>query len=136
MPNFNSVILMGHIVAEPEPGETPSGSNFLKGSIAVTEKWTDSNGDKKEDTSFFNWILWGKRCAPFEQYVHKGDPILLQGRLKQERWQNNEGQNRSKVLLKVFDFQFIPRREKPVEDAKMNEEPSTLDVGNDEVIPF
>jgi len=110
MPNFNKTILIGHLVRKPEIRRTESGTAVANASIAVNHKFKDASGDKKEEVSFVDFVVWGKRAEVFEEYTDKGDPVLIEGRMKQERWENKEGENRTKIVIVVDSFEFLKSR--------------------------
>lgn len=108
--SMNRVILMGHLTRDPELRHTQRGAGVSAFGLAVNRAFADAEGNRQEEVSFFDIEAWGRRGEVIAEYLHKGDPILLEGRLKQERWQDQEGQNRSKVKVVVENFQFIGNR--------------------------
>ncbi len=105
---FNKVILMGNLTRDIEMRTTPSGQTVANFSLAVSRSWKDQNGQQQEQTSFINCVAWGKPGEIIAQYVKKGDPLLVSGRLDQRSWDDKEsGQKRSTVEVNVEDFNFI-----------------------------
>lgn len=105
---FNKVILMGNLTRDPETRTTPSGQTVTNFSLAVSRSWKDQNGQQQEQTSFINCVAWGKPGEIIAQYVTKGSPLLVSGRLDQRSWDDKEsGQKRSTVEVNVEDFNFI-----------------------------
>jgi len=102
MPNFNKVILAGHLTRDPESKFTPSGAKLAKGSLAVNNNYKD-----KKETGFFDFTVWGKLADVLTQYVKKGDPLLIEGSLKQERWEGKDGKKQSKITVNVSSFQML-----------------------------
>jgi single-strand DNA-binding protein len=106
MPNLNKVILIGHLTRDPETkavGET-SVTNF---GIAVNHKWQSKDGEKKEEVYFGECQCWGKRGEAIARYVHKGDALSVQGRLRLEQWDGKDGTKQSRTRIEVEDFQFL-----------------------------
>ena len=105
---FNKVILMGNLTRDVEMRTTPSGQNVANFSLAVSRSWKGQDGQQQEQTSFINCVAWGKAGEIIAQYVKKGDPLLVSGRLDQRSWDDKEtGQKRSTVEVNVEDFNFI-----------------------------
>lgn len=107
MPNYNRVILMGHLTRDPELRTTQSGLSIVKFSIAVNERYKD-----KEKTHFFDCTAFGKLAEIIDQYMEKGRPIHVEGSLNHETWQNDAGENRSKVTVTVNNMVFIPQADR------------------------
>ena len=107
---MNRVILMGYLTRDPELRHTPRGGEVAVFGLAVNRFFADADGNRQEEVSFFDVEAWARRGEVIAEYLHKGDPILIEGRLKQERWQDQEGQNRSKVKAVVENFQFVGNR--------------------------
>ena len=108
MRGFSKAILAGNITRDPETRTTPSGAQVTGFSIAVNRVFKDSSGNKQEKTSFFDCSAWGGQGETIANYLKKGDPILVSGRLDQRSWEDKEtGQKRSRVELVVEDFNFI-----------------------------
>lgn len=103
---FNKVILMGNLTRDPETRTTPSGQSVTNFGLAVNRTWRDQSGNTQENVSFIDCVAWGKTGEIIAQYVQKGRPILVSGRLDQRSWEQ-EGQKRSKVEVIVEDFNFV-----------------------------
>lgn len=98
MPSYNRVILMGHLTRDPELRTTQSGTTFAKSGIAVNERMPDGQGGHRDSVSFFDVTFFGKRAESFAKWFQKGSAIHIEGKLRQNTWQDREtGQNRSKV---------------------------------------
>lgn len=105
---FNKVILMGNLTRDPETRTTTSGQNVTNFSLAVSRSWKGQDGQQQEQTSFINCVAWGKTGEIIAQYVQKGRPLLVSGRLDQRSWDDKEtGQKRSTVEVVVEDFNFV-----------------------------
>lgn len=107
MASLNKVFLMGNLTRDPELRYTSSGTAVSDLSMAVNRRYTTASGDKKEDTCFVDVTLWARRAEVASQYLKKGSPLFVEGRLQLDRWENNEGQKRSKLKVVAQNFQFI-----------------------------
>lgn len=105
---FNKVILMGNLTRDPETRTTTSGQNVTNFSLAVSRSWKGQDGQTQEQVSFINCVAWAKTGEIIAQYMSKGSPILVSGRLEQRSWEDKEsGQKRSTVEVIVEDFNFV-----------------------------
>jgi single-strand DNA-binding protein len=108
MPNFNKVILAGNLTRDPELRYTPKGTAVCKIGIAINRNWTTESGEKKEDVTFVDVDFFGKTAEVIGQYLKKGRPILIEGRLKYDQWDDRQsGQKRSKLGVIGESFQFL-----------------------------
>jgi single-strand DNA-binding protein len=112
MSSYNRVILMGNLARDPEVRQAQNGTFVAKTGLAVNERLPDGQGGWKEEASFINIVLFGKRAEAFGKYMQKGKPVLIEGRLRESKWQDKEsGQNRSRIEVIVDDWQFVGSRE-------------------------
>ena len=109
---MNKVILLGRLVRDIDLRYTPSGAAIGKTAIAVTRKYT-LNGEKREETCFIDLTFFGKQAEIANQYLGKGSKLAIEGYLKFEQWQDNNGQNRSKHSIAVESMEMLG-------DAKQN----------------
>lgn len=108
MANFNKVILAGRLTRDPELRYTPKGTAIAKIGIAVSRNWRDESGETREETTFVDVDAFGKQAETIGQYLKKGRPILLEGRLRLDSWEDRQsGQKRSKLGVVLESFQFI-----------------------------
>lgn len=103
---FNKVILMGNLTRDPETRTTPNGQSVTNFSLAVNRSWKGQDGSTQEQVSFIDCVAWGKTGEIIAQYMQKGRPILVSGRLDQRSWEQ-DGNKRSKVEVIVEDFNFV-----------------------------
>jgi single-strand DNA-binding protein len=111
--DINRTILIGRMTKDPELKYTPSGSAVCSFSLACNYSHT-SNGEKKEQVSFFNCIAWAKLGEVITQYCKKGHRIAVEGRLQQRSWEK-DGTKRSVVEIVVEHVQFLQPRENGVQ---------------------
>ena len=108
MANFNKVMLMGNLTRDPELRYTPKGTALATIGLAVNRNWTNEAGEKKEEVTFVDVEVWGRQAETIGQYLAKGRPIFVEGRLKLDQWDDKEsGQKRSKLKVVCENFQFI-----------------------------
>ena len=104
---FNKVILMGNLTRDVEVRMTASGQSVANFSLAVSRSWRGQDGQQQDQTSFINCVAWGKVGDIIAQYVHKGSPLLVSGRLDQRSYQDKDGNKRSAVEVVVADFNSV-----------------------------
>lgn len=105
---FNKVILMGNLTRDPESRTTPNGQSVTNFSLAVNRTWKGQDGSTQESVSYIDCVAWGRTGEVIAQYMQKGRPILIDGRLEQRSWEDKEsGQKRSKVEVTVENFNFV-----------------------------
>jgi single-strand DNA-binding protein len=106
--NFNKVILAGNLTRDPELRYTPKGLAIAKIGLAINRKWTNEAGELKEEATFVDVDAFGKQAETLGQYMRKGSPILIEGRLRLDQWDDKQtGQKRSKLGVVVETFQFL-----------------------------
>ncbi len=111
MPNYNKVILMGNLTRDPEVRYTSSGTAIAKLGIAVNRYWRNQEGQQQEETTFVDVDAFGKQAETIGQYLKKGRPIMVEGRLKLDQWDDKQtGQKRSKMGVTLENFQFLDSR--------------------------
>lgn len=105
---FNKVILMGNLTRDPETRTTSGGQTVTRFGMAVNRTWRNANGETQEAVSFIDCVAWGKPGEIIAQYMAKGRPLLVSGRLEQSSWEDKEsGGKRSKIEVVVEDFNFV-----------------------------
>ena len=107
MASFNRVILAGNLTRDPELSYTPNNMSVCQFGLAVNRRWRDRDGNQKEDVAFIDLTAFGRQGETINQYMRKGQPILIEGRLRFQKWTSKEGQNRSKLDVVVDNFTFL-----------------------------
>lgn len=108
MASFNKVILMGNLVRDPELRYTPKGTAVCKIGLAMNRVWYDDAGNKKEEVTFVDCDAFGKTAENISQYMKKGSPVHIEGRLKLDQWDDKQtGQKRSRLGVVVESCQFL-----------------------------
>lgn len=111
MPSHNSVHLIGNITRDPEVHYTPKGAAVCDFSIAINRTYKTEAGEKREEVTYVDCVAWMKLAELIGQWVKKGDPIFLEGRLENKQWGDKAtGQRRSKMRVSVNQVQFLARR--------------------------
>lgn len=108
MPSFNKVILMGNLTRDPEVRYTPKGTCVCKIGLAINRTWTNESGEKKEDVTFVDVDAFGRTAENIGQYMRKGRPLMVEGRLKLDQWDDKQtGQKRSRLGVIAETVQFL-----------------------------
>ena len=110
MANFNKVLLVGNLTRDPELKHTPSNQAVAQIGLAVNRQFNTKDGEKREETTFVDCEAWGRTAEVMSQYLAKGRPVLVEGRLKLDQWQDKDGNNRSKLKVVIENFQFLGGR--------------------------
>ena len=109
MSSFNRVILMGNLTRDPEVRFAASGTAVVNIGLAVNRR-VKKNDQWVEEASFFDAVIFGTRGEALAKYLGKGDPVLIEGELVQDRWETKDGDKRSKVVIHVNNFTFVGGR--------------------------
>ncbi len=107
--SFNQVILMGNLTRDPELRQTPNGQSVCSFSLALNRSYKGSDGEWQEATDYVDIVAWGPLGERTAQYVTKGRPVLVNGRLQSRSWEQ-EGQKRNKVEVVAQDVTFLGGR--------------------------
>lgn len=110
MANLNKVMLIGNLTADPEVRSTPRGTNLTELRIAISRSYVGNQGDgeRREETTFLDVTCWGRTGEIAAQYLAKGRPVFIEGRLQQDTWEDKQtGQRRSKIRVVAENLQLI-----------------------------
>lgn len=111
MANVNKVILIGNVTRDPEVRHTPKGTAVTDLGIAVNRVYSSEQGDKREETTFVDVTLWGRQAELAGEYLTKGRPVYIEGRLQMDSWEDKaSGQKRSKLKVVGEAMQFLGGR--------------------------
>jgi single-strand DNA-binding protein len=112
MANLNRVFLIGNLTRDPEVRYTPKGTAVTELGLAVNRTYSTEQGEKKEETTFVDVEFWGRQAEVVGEYLKKGRPVFIEGRLKLDSWDDKQtGQKRSKLRVVGEGFQFLGGRE-------------------------
>lgn len=110
MAGYNRVILMGNLTRDPQLRYLPSNTAVCEFGLAVNRRWRDRDGNQKEDVCFVDVSVFGRAGETINQYMSKGRPILVEGRLNYDSWTGQDGQKRSRLTVVAENFQFVGAR--------------------------
>ncbi len=112
MANFNKVILVGNLTRDPELRRIPSGTAVVDLGLAVNRTFTGKDGERREEATFVDVSVWDRQAETCAEYLKKGSPILVEGSLKMDTWDDKStGEKRSKLKVHAERIQFLGRRE-------------------------
>lgn len=107
MASYNRIVLVGNLTRDPQLSYTPANTAICKFGIATNRKFKDREGNSREEVCFVDCTLFGKGGEVFNQYMSKGRPVLVEGRLSLNQWTTPEGDKRSKHEVVVENFTFL-----------------------------
>jgi single-strand DNA-binding protein len=110
MASFNRVILVGNLTRDPELRYLTSGMGVTDIGLAVNDRRKNANGEWVEETTFVDVTLWGRTAEVASEYLSKGSPVLIEGRLKLDTWETQDGQKRSKLKVVCDRMQMLGGR--------------------------
>ena len=111
MASFNKVILIGNLTRDPDLRTTQNGTAICDLGLAVNRRWRDQSGRDQEETTFVDVSVWGRSAENCAQYLQKGAPVLVEGRLRLEQWEDrNGGGKRSRLTVVAEVVQFLGSR--------------------------
>ncbi len=107
MASLNKVMLIGNLGQDPEVRFTPAGQAVATFNIATSERWTDKAGQKQEKTEWHRIVVWGKTAENCKEYLSKGRPVFVEGRLQTREWTDKEGKKRYTTEVVASLVQFL-----------------------------
>jgi single-strand DNA-binding protein len=111
MANLNKVLLMGNLTRDPEVRYTPKGTAVAELGIAVNRVYSGENGEKREEVTFVDVTVWGRTAENVGEYLKKGRPVFIEGRLQLDSWEDKQsGQKRNKLKVVADNVQFLGSR--------------------------
>lgn len=119
MASLNKVLLVGNLTRDPEVRYIPSGTAVAELGLAVSEKFKNREGQEVESTVFVDVVVWARQAETCGEYLSKGSPVLIEGRLQLDQWESKEGEKRSKIRVRAERVQFLgsPRRGAEYQDG-------------------
>src|SRR3954454_15036709 len=112
MASFNKVLLMGNLTRDPQLKYLPSQTAVAEFGVATNRKFRTAQGEDREEVTFVDITAFGKQAEVINQYMTKGKPIFIEGRLKYDQWEDKQGGGkRSKITVVVENFQFVGGRD-------------------------
>jgi len=136
MSSFNKIILLGNLTRDPILSYLPSQVAVVEFGIAANRGWTGQDGTKQEEVLFVDCVMYGKRASAIREYCSKGDPLLIEGRLKLDQWQAQDGTNRSKHRVIVENFEFMGSPKDKPQGQSQGSQQAKPDDDDPENVPF
>ncbi len=146
MASYNRVLLIGNLTRNPEIRYTPSGAAVADLGLAVNETFKNKAGETVEQVCFVDVVVWGRQAETASEYLHKGSPVFVEGRLQLDQWENQQGEKRSKLRVRADRVQFLGSPGKGTEyaaapaSASAPQVPSTPapapETADDDDVPF
>lgn len=122
MASLNKVLLIGNLTRDPELRYTPNGTAVVNLRLAVNRRFKDKTGELKEDTCFITVIAWNKQAEVCNQYLQKGRPVFVEGRLQSRSWEGSDGQKKNTIEVMAERVQFLGSRPSESQNAPKLEE--------------
>lgn len=110
MPNFNRALLMGNLTRDPELRYLPNGSAVANLRLAINRVYKSQTGEQKEEVTFVGVVVWGKTAENCAEFLAKGSPVFVEGRLQSRQWETEDGQKRSVLEVVAERVQFLGRK--------------------------
>jgi single-strand DNA-binding protein len=112
MASLNKVLLIGNLTRDPEVRYIPSGTAVAELGLAVNESFRNKEGQEVESTVFVDVVVWARQAETCAEYLSKGSPVFIEGRMQLDQWESKEGEKRSKIRVRADRVQFLgsPRR--------------------------
>jgi single-strand DNA-binding protein len=107
MSSFNKVILLGNVTRDPQLSYLPTNTAIVEVGLAMNRTFKKKDGSKGEEVCFVDCKMFGKRAEVINQYVKKGNQLFIEGRLKLDQWEAQDGSKRSKLSVMIENFEFI-----------------------------
>lgn len=130
--SFNQTVLMGNLTRDPDLRQIPSGQSVCSFSLALNRSYKGQDGEWKEATDFVDVVAWGPLGERVAQYVTKGRPVLVSGRLQSRQWEQ-DGQKRSKLEVVANDVTFLGGRSENSGDSNAEPAPKSKPKANKDV---
>ena len=109
MPDLNKVMLMGNLTRDPEVRYTPKGTAVGDLGLAINQSYKGADGQIKEEVCYVDVVAWGRQAETCKEYLSKGSPIFVEGRLQLDQWESKEGEKKSKLRVRAERIQFLGR---------------------------
>ncbi len=138
--SVNKAILIGNLGKDPDLRYTPAGKAVATFSLATSERWTNQEGQKQENTTWHNIVAWGKQAEVMKEYLHKGKQVYIEGRIQNRSYDDKEGNKKYISEVVVQNFTFLGSRDSSAKGttAASTEEtaPQTVPDAPEDDLPF
>lgn len=138
MASFNKVILMGNLTRDCELRYTPKGTAVVAVGLALNRKWKDEGGNDREEVTFVDVTAFGRTAENMSQYLHKGSPVHIEGRLKLDQWddkQTNQKRQKLSVVVETCQFLYSANQGEHADSGQRPEFKSNLRSGRTQTAP-
>ena len=125
MANLNKVFLIGNLTRDPELRYIPSGTAVATFTVASGRAYTLASGEKREETCFVRVVSWARQAELCGEYLTKGSPVFVEGRLQSRSWETPDGQKRSTIEVVAQNIQFLGRMPKSPQAQDAAEQPGS-----------
>jgi single-strand DNA-binding protein len=119
---LNKVMVIGHVGRDPEMRYIPSGKPVTSFSVATSRSWTNSEGERRQETEWFNVVAWGNLAEICKQHIRKGQQVYIEGRLQTRSWEDHEGKKRFRTELVANEMILLGDRRGASEAAESTDE--------------
>jgi len=126
---LNKLMVIGHLGRDPEMRYTPSGRPVTTFSVATSRSWHSADGERHEETEWFNVVAWGNLAEICNQHLHKGQQVYIEGRLQTRRWEDTEGN-------KHFTTEVVAKEMIMLGDRRDTPSPTDESADDEEALPF
>lgn len=127
--SLNRIFLMGNLTRDPELRYVPSGTAVTSFDLAVNRIYVTQSGEKKQETSFVRIVVWARRAETCAEYLTKGSPVFVEGRLRSRSWETQDGQKRSTIEVVANNVQFLRGAQKERQPSAKAEVPNEAREG-------
>lgn len=140
--NYNRSILMGNLTKDPELRYIPNGSAVVNLRMAINRTYKSQSGELKEEVTYVSVVVWGKQAENCAEYLAKGSPVFVEGRLQSRQWETEDGQKRSVLEVVADRVQFLARKKSGEGESPSSagtaglEESASVSAGTEDDIPF
>ena len=128
MVSLNRVFMVGNLTRDPELRYTPQGTAVTTLRLAANSPFKDKSGQTQKETCFVNVVVWAQMAEVCNQYLQKGKPVFVEGRLQSRSWQDNEGKNRSTLEIRASRVQFLPSSDRSGSNNSQEDSDSSSNV--------
>ena len=131
--DLNKVMIIGHLGRDPEMRYTPSGRPVTTFTVATNRTWNTTDGERHNETEWFNVVSWGNLAEICKQYLVKGQQVYIEGRLQTRRWEDSDNIKRTSIEIVASEMMILGDRH---DSNQSNVEPQEPEMLNDEEYPY
>ena len=131
MASFNKVLIMGRLTRDPELRYTPSNTPVADFGFAMSEVFKNKAGETVEQTCFVDVVVWGRQAETTNEFLKKGSPAFIEGRLQFEQWETLQGEKRNKLKVRADRVQFLSSNKSESSENNKDQQDSTINNNDD-----